>query len=251
MSQIKEMKMLARQYLGQKGNWTRMIFAGGLLIFACFLPVLLSANITAIILGDTEETAALWGREDLLTAGIAALFFLLITVPSAALFYRYCYRLYAAGRDGFGAVTAKTRVSPMRIWREGFGFLLRPVGVGLLFVGAYWLASLSEFLLYLPLVAVAIGLSILLMWGTGGCFLLPYFCCRGEVKRAWKQSRRAMRHRYKAYGAYILSFLGWVVLSLLTAGVLLIFYVLPLMMFTYFALGDRMTAELLQEEKDQ
>ncbi|MBQ9782990.1 MAG: hypothetical protein IJW44_00540 [Clostridia bacterium] len=250
MSQIKEMKILARTYLGQKGNWARMIFAGGLLIFVCFLPLLLAGNLTAILLGDTAEAEQLLWLENLLVYGIGALLFLLITVPGVALFYRYSWRLYTQSRDGINVPATQAKRKPAGVWFDGFRIVLRPLLVAALFALAYYFGSLSGFLLYLPLVALAIGLSVLLMWATGGWFLFPYFLCRGE-KKAIRQSRRAMKKHYKRYGAYMLSFLGLVLLSLLTAGVLLMFYVLPLMMFTYFALGDRLSAEQTQEEKDQ
>lgn len=250
MSQLKEIKKAVRAYLGQGGNWARMILAGTLLIFVCFFPLVLAGNLLAILLGDTAEAAHLHTLENLLFYGISALLFLLITVPGVALFYRYSWRLYVKSRDGIAAPATQDKRKPMGVWSAGFLIVLRPLVVAALFILAHWLGSLSQFLLYLPLVALAIGLAFLWMWATGGWFLFPYFMGRREAKPL-RQSRRTMKQHYKLYGAYMLSFLGLVLLSLLTAGVLLVFYVLPLMMFTYFALGDRLSAEQIQEEKDQ
>ena len=60
-----------------------------------------------------------------------------------------------------------------------------------------------------------------------------------------------MKGNRRLYFSYMLSFLGWVLLSLLTAGVLLLIYVLPVMCFTYFILADRLDAQITPEETNR
>lgn len=245
MPQIKSCKKLAKQYLGQNGNWAKMALAGVGLVFVCFLPLMLVNDGLTLLFGASDVSEQLYS---VLFWSAFLIWSLVITVPGVALFYRYAWYLYIRTRDGF-SVSGNRKQDPVQTWLFGLFTLLRPVAVVLLFMAAYGLASLSQFWLWLPLAALAVFLSFLLMKGTGGLFFLPYRFCQGRsAPEAWRKSVRDMRGNYRQYAAYMRSFLGWILLSLLTAGVLLAVYLLPLMMFTYFALGDQCAAGQIREE---
>ncbi|MBE6546312.1 MAG: hypothetical protein E7668_02580 [Ruminococcaceae bacterium] len=237
MNSIKQIKPVAAKRLAKKGNRLRLVGVGILLTFSVMLPLLLSANLSVILLGEAEMEPI----QTFLFFGAILALILLGTAPAVSALYGIAYRGYERARDG---MSASARMSELRYGQclaSGLLLILRPLGVVALFVGAYALASLGAFLLYFPLACVAIALSVLWMWATSGAFLLPYYVSRGEtVRSALRASRRAMKGNRRLYGAYMLSFLGWVLLSLLTVGVLLLLYVLPLMLFTYFTLADRM-----------
>ena len=244
MSQIKAMKADAKQMLRQRSNRLGLVTVGILLIFSVFLPMLIAANLTCVIFGEAEgETVdlvfyAVWG-------GLT----ILCTAPALILLYRRAYWLYRRQKDGLSAPRVLPRCGVLRCLVAGLLTLIRPVLLFLVFVGAYALAEMSEFLLYVPLVFCAVAVSVLVMWLTGFLFLFPYYICRGEsVGRAIAASAEGMKHRYRSYGAYMLAFLGWVLLSLLTAGVLLILNTLPLMLFTYFIFADRVVGDQQTED---
>ena len=251
MSEIKWMKIRAKKLLGVKGNWVKIVIAGILLVFVCFMPLVVAMSLTNVIVGAPEPGTDLYLLGDLLFYGVWAVLAFCVTVPGVTLFYRYVWSLYEQTKEGF-SVNDRRKVGWFRSYPAALLIVLRPIGVAAIFVLAYVLASVTDFWLYLPFMVLAIGLATLFMWATGGAFFVPYFVCRGmSAGKALRASRRTMKKKYKLYGAYMMSFIGLVLLSLLTVGVLLLFYTMPVMMFTYFALADRVTGEETQEESNQ
>ncbi len=238
MITLKQTKSVAAKLLATKGNRLRMVGVGILLTFAVMLPVTLAMNLSTVFFGGSEvPTEAIpW------LVGALLVLVLLGTAPAVCALYRVAYRGYEKATEGLGA---PARMSDLRYGdclAAGLLILLRPLVIAVLFVGACALAALWSFLLYIPLLAAAIALSVLWMRVTAGWFLLQYYVCRGERTRsALRASRTAMKKdRRRLYGAYVRSFLGQVLLSLLTVGVLLLLWTLPLMMFTYFSLAAKL-----------
>lgn len=250
---VKQLKTMARAMLMKQGSWVRLVFVGILWIFAALLPLILATNVTAVLFGEALETGEVGILADSVFWSLLILCALIVTVPTVTLLYRYAWQTYRRCRDGFGALETARDDRIVVNYGTGLLILLRPLCVIGLFGLAYGLAALWDFVLYLPLVFVAAALSVLFLWGTGFAFLLPYYLCRGQsCIEALRQSRRRMnRQNYSLYGSYLMLFLGWILLSLLTVGVLLILYTLPLMLFTYFALAEHMTASTQQQEETQ
>ena len=242
MSEIKAIKRLSAELVSKKGNRIRMIFAGILLVFSVFLPVVLSLNIVWILFGETDIwlADALFVCDWLLLSSV-------ITLPIVAALYRYCFRVYLRTRDGFDVIEYTPTFG--RCFRAGFMMLLRPIGVCLIFFAAYKLAEIDDFLLYIPIVALAAVISVLFMYLTCGAFFMPYFFCMGmKPSAALSRSRAFMKHNRKIYWAYMMSFVGMILLSVLTVGILFIVHALPIMMFTYFILADRMLCKQQAKE---
>lgn len=94
------------------------------------------------------------------------------------------------------------------------------------------------------LVAIAITFALIAIFGN--FFLVPYFVSDGyRIKDALKLSRDAMRAPQNKGNnrKFLASFAGLLCLSVLTLGLLLIFYVVPLMLVTYNTLAEKMTAD--------
>ena len=94
------------------------------------------------------------------------------------------------------------------------------------------------------LLAIAITFALIALFGK--LFLVPYFISDGHgIKKALKMSRDAMRAPQNKGNnrKFLASFAGLLCLSVLTLGLLLIFYVVPLMLMTYNTLAEKMTAD--------
>lgn len=241
---MKEMKRRARELLLQGSARLSLTVIGIFLIFSAFLPLLIGLNLTDLLFGETEPDQSDW-----LIFAVWGIFSILITAPALTLLYRRAYLLYLRLRDGF---SAPRRLPSCGVWRcffAGLVVLLRPVLVFCVFLGAYALAEQTEFWFYLPIMACAIVLAMLVMWLTAYLFLFPYYVCRGEsIRRAMKYSVKHMLSRYRGYFGYMLAFLGWVLLSLLTVGVLLILYTIPMMLLTYFIFADKIVGDQQTED---
>ena len=250
MTILKECKLLAKKYLGRKGNWLRLIIAAVLLVFTVMSPMVLAMSISGILAGDAPEGSTLYVISDVVFYVLWVVLGLTLTPIGIACFYRFAYLGYKNGRDG---ISENGRLLSFgRSLGAGLLILLRILPVIALFVAVYWLGFLSDWWLYLPLAIAAIWLAIPLMGMSGSVFLFPYYVARGErIGDACRMSRRAMKGNRRLYFSYMLSFLGWVLLSLLTAGVLLLIYVLPVMCFTYFILADRLDAQITPEETNR
>lgn len=236
MIALKQIKAVAAAHLATKGNRVRMVGVGILLTFAVISPITFAANLATVFLGEVDmpQGAIPWYFLAILVL------VLLGTAPAVCALYRVAYRGYETATEGLAAPTRMPRLRYGDCLAAGICILLRPLVIVALFAGVYTLASFWSFWLYVPLLAAAIALSVLWMRITADWFLLPYYVCRGKRTRAaLRASRMAMKQHRRACGAYMRSFLGPILLSLLTVGLLLLLWTLPLMMFTYFSLADR------------
>lgn len=243
MTDLRALKRRGAALVGVGGNRLRLILLGILLILACFLPLILSWNLTDLFFGDSEN--GLFLMEEILFWCLMALLTVLITAPALTAAYRYAFWVLRREEQGI-LVPAQPRLGSYgELLRGGLLLLARPLAILGFFLGAYSLASLGDFVLYVPLTACSFLLSWLWMRVTACLFLLPYYLCLGETpKRAWARSCLAMEGKRKAYHAYAAGFFGLVLLSLLSVGVLLILYTLPLMLMTYFLLARRLTESI-------
>ena len=242
MSEIKAIKRLSAELISKKGNRIRMIFASILLVFSVFLPIVLSLNVVWTLFGDTDAWLA-----DALFVCDWLLLSLVITMPIVAAIYRYCFRVYLRTRDGLDALEYTPTFG--RCFRAGVLILSRPLAVLLIFFSAYKLAEIKEFLFYIPLMALAAVLSVLFMYLTGGAFFIPYFFSMGmKPSAALSRSRALMKRNRKIYMAYMISFVGMILLSVITVGIFFMVHALPIMMFTYFILADRILCKQQAKE---
>ena len=237
---MKDMKQRAGELLRQGSTRLSMTVLGIFLIFSVFLPLLIGVNLTGVLFGENGEDGlifAVWG-----------ILSVLVTAPVLILLYRRAYLLYLRLRDGFAAPRRLPNCGAIRCFFAGLVMLFRPVMVFCVFLGAYKVAEQTDFWLYLPIMLCAIVLAMLVMWLTAYLFLFPYYICRGEsVGQALKYSVKHMLSRYRGYFGYMLAFLGWVLLSLLTAGVLLVLYTIPIMLLTYFIFADKIVGDQQRE----
>ena len=158
---------------------------------------------------------------------------------AVALFYRYAYRLYRTSRDAAGYGGGERSGSPHENWVFGFLLILRPLGCGIVVWYTLLASQMLHYWLHFPLLALAVFLCVLWMRCGAGWFLIPYRMCRGDgVRAALRNSRKQIKGQRKLYGRYISAFLFHGILSVLTVGIWLVFYMLPNLIFTYFTLAE-------------
>ena len=110
-----------------------------------------------------------------------------------------------------------------------------------------WLIStLINWGVTVALMAIAAMLSIITVLLSGSIFFFPFFIARGlSVSEALNRSRE-LTMQHKGIGPrFLLSFLPLLLLSALTLGLLFVFYVLPLMLLTYFSLAEKICDETM------
>ena len=252
METVKTAKQNAGALLGQNGARLRLIFCGILLIFGGMTPWIVGQHVATLVFGELTEPygdeAVLW-QYSALSLGVGVLLTLTVTALVVGALYAYGQSLYTRLRTGVAQRWELRRHTLGRLWRGGVLILVRPMGAALLFAGAYLLSERIGYTLHLPLLCLAALLAALLFYATGSWFLVPYYLSLGDGgAQAIGKSRQAMKQRKKLYGAYQKRFAGLVCLSVLTVGVLLVLYTVPLMLMTYFSLVQTMEDEEAKEE---
>ena len=110
-----------------------------------------------------------------------------------------------------------------------------------------WLLSIIiNGALSMAFLLLALAITFAMIVSFGNLFLVPHFVSDGYgIKEALKMSRDAMRTPQNKGNnkKFLASFAGLLCLSVLTLGLLLIFYVVPLMLMTYNTLAEKMTAD--------
>ena len=113
------------------------------------------------------------------------------------------------------------------------------------FIDIEWLIStLINSTLSIVFLIAALIITVIIITLSGKLFLFPYFISNGYgIKESIKSSRKIMRDPQNKHNhsKFLLSFAGLLCLSLLTLGLLLIFYTVPLMITTYNMLAEKMT----------
>ena len=241
----------------RKGGRVKICLASAMLTFFAMLPLVVSVYIDQMLFGLTEETRF---AEYLLVYGFVIICGVLFLAPAGAAFFSYAYGAYSQAR--YGAVYRKR--TPRGYFRNLFGgmmIFLRGAVCAVIFQGAYVLTvaleklwgldkfGLPMIIIGTPLMLLAFIICLIFCWLTGFVFLMPYYFARGEgLLTSFKKSCRAFIVQPFMKDGFALIFLPLILLSALTLGVLLIVFVMPLMMFTYFTLAETLDGgELLED----
>ena len=228
-----------------RGNRVRLALAFSVLFFSVLLPFVVALRIYGLVFGTGEalsESEML--LSDFVFYGLWLILGLLLIPPVLALFYRYAYRLYCESKDAAGYGGDRSFGKPLEAWRFGFLLILRPLGCGALIWFVLWISQFFRYCLHFPLLALAVLLCVVWMRCGASWFLIPYRMCLGDdVRVAVRNSRKQMVGRKKLYGKYISAFLFHGILSVLTVGVWLVFYMLPNLIFTYFTLAESLDSK--------
>ena len=245
----------------RSGGLLKLSLASAMLIFVAMLPLVLAVNWDIAVFG-TAEISVLWEHLVSVLPGYGSMFILdiFLVAPAFAAYVVYAYRMYSKAR--YGAVYGKKSSGGyFRCLLGGLLMTLRGAICALILQGAYVLTfhlealfrieelGIPMILLGIPLMSLAAVICLVLCWITGFAFTVPYCFAKGEgIFASFKRSFKSfIRHPFLKDG-YALVFLGLIALSALTFGVLLIIFVMPLMMFTYFTLAEYIDGgELLED----
>ena len=273
---IKSIKAEAKKTLYSKGNHTHLVLLCILTAFAIMIPVLIyaySASLLMILFDNEGENIFLSYILPAILTLICAIF---ISFPAISGVYLCGKRIYGGERfsliEGytenykknlaFGAILILrwipaiaafilSLILPSLISEKIMGAMESTLtdfnsqmGELAKFIDVEWLIYTllsGAFSIALLIAAALITLAIIAL--SGRLFLFPYFISNGyEIKEAFKSSKNIMRkpQNKRNHSKFLLSFIGLLCLSLLTLGLLLIFYTGPLMLMTYNTLAEEM-----------
>ncbi len=245
----------AGEILSQKSNRLKLTEA----IIVCLLPVLLSVLLVQLfesvadltLSGDAARTAAAIGFNCLL--GLFHLFFTLPllmglfgmaagmargdSVSLTELFAPYANG--AAYRQVLSlSLRLVLRVAALIFAVEGTLLLFRLFGRGIL--------ALAILTAVLAVGEVIVWIALLLLR-----FRVLFFVCgeRMPVREANRRAARVAKRSRRGGAVWLLSFLPWILLGLLTVGILLLADVIPRMCISYFLYTEQMTETLNPSEE--
>lgn len=263
MTDIKQKKKEAAEFLGRKGRRIEIIFFGLLLTFVSIMPIYLCSYIVFFFeklneyikitmkLTDSQSNIMLTALE-ILALCISILFVIFLTFPVFSCFFKNSYKIYRQGIAGerkhfelgehgyFGAVRSGAVIFGI------FALCLVPVtvfveiGMNLAFSTDKHIAALIEYL-FIFIIAAGLVLGFLIFLLFKPLFLFGYYTARGKtVREALKESVTRMRspRAKQIYGAYIKTFLPSLLLSVATVLVFFLLDTLPKMSMVYFDIAD-------------
>lgn len=102
----------------------------------------------------------------------------------------------------------------------------------------------------LPVLAAALLIAIIFSGSLKTLFLLPFalFASEESGKSTFSVSRRAAKHEFFEISLFNLGFVGLLILSLLTFGILFFVYLVPLYLFSSAALANMLINNELNEK---
>ncbi len=261
---IKLYKKEARAVLCYRSNWIGMLFVWFALFFFVYCAFYFSDCFYYAIAVSGISTVNSTLLAEIYRPVSFLVLFLLLT-PLYPGFLSYLYDLYRSQAKGSGHVPPTELFcyyanlsSAMRAWVLSLirilVYLLIPVFV--------WLFITAERFLHPLFTALhpiaGFWIKNLLLCSIGFLILLAVFCCnihadiftiyavtRPELPlRVCYQRSRTFIRRHMAEGMWLdCSFLPWLFLSILSAGILFFFYVLPYYLFTFISFYVHISAE--------
>ena len=253
ISSLKE----ATRLIARKGSRVKMIVAGILMVFTLVMPMLVSVYTTIAIFGMTWSDTFI---EYFVMYGIFVFISLFVTLPSAAMLATYAKQVYSEAKYGYADIKVRGAYNYFRCLFASLRLFFLPI-VATVLIQAEFYATLilddlakengvphSILFTFLAFSIIIILAVAFVMWLRSSHFLtLNFFCGGNSVSRSNKLSKKGTaRHPfYSDLFALLLAVLFLV--SLPTFCVLLVLWVAPLMMFTYFELAERMTAVQTEE----
>ena len=264
MTDIKQRKKEAAEFLGRKGRRIEIIFFGLLLVFVTIAPIYLFAYLEYFfyeIADHAIKTMALGVYKgaieiscSIVAGACAILLAIFLTFPIYACFFGSTYRIYRdgiAGRRKYFALGERGYFGAMGSGAVICGVLaicLAPV-IALVQLGEHLAKSDDERVvtlvtyLFFLIVAVGLVLGFLIFLLFRPLFLFAYYSARGEkMTQALSKSVKRMRspRAKQTYKEYIMAFLPSLLLSLATVLVLFLLDTLPKMTMVYFDIADEM-----------
>lgn len=244
----------ATRFIARKGNRTRMVVAGILLMFALVLPMMGGLYSIYIAFSKTEVSElVVYG----VVYGVALAFGILVALPAVTMFVTYSQRVYSETKYGYADIKRRGAYNYFRSLFATLILFIRPLIVLIMVQLAYMLSRdlrsllvtslgvyIPTLIILIPAWCIVLAISAVFMWVTNSVFLAPYYYSRGmsAVKAISKSRKVTARHPFYC-DLFSILFIALSAISLLTFGVLFILWVLPLMMFTYYELADRMDGE--------
>ena len=232
---IRAYRQEAKARLGRRGRWLSLVLYAILSTFLVMLPFALSLNVISLL-----SMTPLW---------IDGLFFdtvlpYLLMIPTFLLITCPCIMFVMRGV--ISTITGERRVA------ESKGRYERDLGIGLFILGRVllpialvlvawsWPRALMDgarflgFLIGGVMACAMAVLTVLWLHLTRRSFFVPYFAACGYSFGEARLRSRAMVNAYpRLPTVYLFSFVGALALSVLSLGVLFIFWTLPLMWMTY------------------
>ena len=228
-------RLEAKARLQTRGRWLSLVLYAILAMFLIMLPFAIVVNVAGIL-----SVSAIWFYgmfyETVLPYLLMIPIFLLLTCPGIVFVMRGVVstvtgeRQVARGKHRYG----RDLGSGLFI----LGRLLLPIAL-VLFAWCFprmWFAEdklLGVVIAGMMACATAV-LALLWLWLTRRSFFVAYFvACGCTLRVARRRSRAMVADHPRLPTVYLFSFIGSLVLSVLTLGVFFIFWTLPLMWATY------------------
>lgn len=250
MESVRECKRAAAELVGRRGNRIRLILCGILLIFAVAVPWIVAHHLTVMIFGEIPDVREGRWLEYGISLIIGTLLTMLVTVPCVGGWYAYAADLVSRTETGAPLYGKAQPVRYGQLYVCGVMTALRPVLAVLLFLAADALYSGDKPFWQLLLYLAAALLTACLFLCTRRQFLLSARLAQGDdLIDAIGDSRRLTRRHPRLFGDYWKHFFWQLPLGLLTVGVSLFLYTLPMMITTYFILANQAADGESKEEE--
>lgn len=257
MSLILKCIKSSRALMMRRGNWIRLSLASAMLTVVTMLPLMVGVYFDTIVFGYSTEPMFI---EYVIVYTLTILLNIFLVAPAFAAYVSYTYGVYSGVRYG-ADYRVKRAGGYFRNLFCGLLLTVRTAVCAVVLQGAYALTQLLESVLKIkflglpmlilaaPLMTLAVIFCLFFCWITGIVFMAPYYFARGEgIFASFKKGIKAFFAHPFLKDGYSLIFIGLIALSVLTLGVLLILFVMPLMMFTYFTLAEYIdSGELLED----
>ena len=252
----------ATRLISRNGNRTRMIVAGILLMFSLVLPMMTALYALYVVYVNIEiDPRVLYA----VLYGITLFMGIFISLPTVAMFVTYSQKVYSETKFGYADVKRRGAYNYFRSFFSTVVLFIGPIILFVMIQLAYELTGdirgylVRQFNLAIPTLAILIPMWCVILvifafiaWLANSAFLAPYYYSRGmSAFKAIKESRRTTKRHPFYSDLFSIFFIVLSAISLLTFGVLFVLWVLPLMMFTYFELADRMDSERITEDKNE
>lgn len=239
-----------KRLLGSRGRWLRLVACAILAMFLVMLPFAVALNVARLI-GVTNN----FFIDEVLPFLLMIPTLVLVSAPLTA---RLVRRIVSVVQDNrsvtkkanygrdlvVGLLTLVWILLPIVAILLAWGIPMMMMDTDLLwqFLKAPSLGDIIGLLLPLAIAIVATVLTVLLVFPylllTKQMFFVPYYAAEGAtLGEAFLCARRRMRMWRGLSVGFLWHFFDLLVLSVLSVGVLLVFYTLPLMWATYVSIA--------------
>lgn len=268
---MKAIRAEAKKTLYSRSNQTRLVLLGIITTFGIMIPVLTlsyAASLIDILLYEYEYGTLI---ATVASSALAVISAVLVTFPLISDAYQCAFDCFNGSRVRYAGCFGKDYKRHIGAgallsvrWLPAVALLLLSASLPSFIAGRladanaqalneatkaidglidlHWLVEiLLSWAFMLLFITAALAVSFIIFFCFGSLFMFPYFVSRGKsLSESVRMSKRIMKQSKGANRRFLSSFTGLMILSVLSLGILFIFYCLPLMLVSYFEAAGRL-----------